>query len=100
MPPDAIKYHIIVPISQMKKLRLGEFEELAQGHIASKWQSKNVIPVFSGAKFHTLVTILPPPRGNTVFKKQAFIQHLVPVMSYPQVRNVGWGYTSYTSDGL
>lgn len=69
VPPDAIKYHTIVPISQKKKLRLAEFEELAQGHIASKRQSKNVIPGFSGAKFHTLVTILPPPHGNTVFKK-------------------------------
>lgn len=69
VPPDAIKYPIIVPMSQVKKLRLGELEELAQGHIASRWQSTNVIPVFSGAKFHTLVTILPPPHGNTVFKK-------------------------------
>ena len=74
---------MISPISQMKKLRLGEFEYLAQGHTASKWQSKDVIPAFSGSEVRALnwFTILLPTTWKYRLNKHLFFQHLASTMS-------------------
>lgn len=52
---------IIVPILQLRKLRLGEVKQLAQGHTSSKWQrtkirSVNVEPVLLARILYCILT--------------------------------------------